>query len=128
LDYLYGDQEYKVPVMTYFWVELWVWFGTMFLASLAYFVLARRYHTINPYKSAIPMANAKFMSRLALTNALNYVVFGIVGVISVLQFSTYVPELQNILDQWFVVEIFVFWNLRTAALIFVGLRNTKVEI
>jgi hypothetical protein len=114
--------------MIYFWVEICVWLGTMFITSLAYFALARRYHDINPYKAAVPMANAKFMSRLALTNALNYLAFFIVGCYVMVTFQQYLPDVQAILGQWFIVEIFIFWNLRTAALIFMGLRNTKVEI
>jgi hypothetical protein len=112
----------------WFWTELWVWLGTMYITSLAYFALARRYHAINPYKAAVPMANAKFMSRLALTNALNYFAFAAIGSWSMFEFIRFLPDVRAILGQWFIVEIFIFWNLRTAALIFIGMRNTKVEI
>ena len=44
------------------------------------------------------------------------------------EFIQYMPDLRDILGRWFVVEIFIFWNLRTAALIFLGMRDTKVEI
>jgi hypothetical protein len=100
----------------------------MYLCSLAYFALARRYHGINPYKAAVPMANARFMSRLALTNALNYFAFAAIGSWCMFEFERYLPAVRDILHQWFIVEIFIFWNLRTAALIFLGMRDTKVEI
>ena len=114
--------------MTYFYIELYVWLGTMYLCALAYCALARRYHGINPYKAAVPMANARFMSRLALTNAFNYFAFAAIGSWATFEFVRYLPDLRDILGQWFIVEIFIFWNLRTAALIFLGMRDTKVEI
>ena len=100
----------------------------MYLCSLAYFALGIRYHKINPYKAAVPMVNAKFMSRLALTNAINYLAFAVIGSWIMFEFVRYLPYLLDILGQWFIVEVFIFWNLRTAALIFIGIRNTKVEI
>lgn len=112
-------------MMTYFYIELFVWLGTMYLCALAYCALARRYHDINPYKAAVPMGVSRFMSRLALTNAINYLGFALLG--TILAFN--LPEnAAAVINDWFIVEIFIFWNIRTAALIFMGLRNTKVEI
>lgn len=112
----------------WFWTELWLWLGTMYLSALAYFALARRYDNINPHKSVVPMATARFMSRLALTNAVNYLAFAAMGSWAMFEFVQYLPDVRHILGNWFIVEIFIFWNLRTAALIFLGMRDTKVEI
>jgi hypothetical protein len=71
------------------------------------------------------MGVSRFMSRLALTNAINYLAFALLG--TVISFNL-PSDAQVFINQWFIVEIFIFWNLRTAALIFMGLRNTKVEI
>ena len=109
-------------------IELWLWVGTMYFCALAYLVLTVRYHKINPHRAAVPMANAKFIARLALTNALNYLAFAVIATYSVLSYSGLLPDVLLVLHEWYIVEIFIFWNLRTAALIFLGIRNTKVEI
>lgn len=109
-------------------IELWIWVATMYFTSLAYFVLARRYHKINPHRAAVPMANAKFIARLALTNALNYLGFAVIATYCIIFYVGLLPDVLLVLSQWYIVEIFIFWNLRTAALIFLGIRNTKVEI
>ena len=109
-------------------IELWLWVGTMYFCALAYLVLTVRYHKINPHRAAVPMANAKFIARLALTNALNYLGFAIIATYCIFNYTGLLPDVLIVLSQWYIVEIFIFWNLRTAALIFLGIRNTKVEI
>lgn len=109
-------------------IELWLWVGTMYFCALAYLVLTVRYSRINPHRAAVPMANAKFIARLALTNALNYLAFAVIATYCILSYSSLLPDVLVVLQQWWIVEIFIFWNLRTAALIYLGIRNTKVEI
>ena len=109
-------------------IEFSLWLASSFLASLAHFMLFLKY-CVNPHKLAVPYKNAVFTRRLALTNAITYSIFGILGIILVIFYFPQLTVMLNIVSFWWIVEILLTsWNIRTAFLIFMNIRSLRVTI
>lgn len=108
-------------------IELWVWIATLILVAIAYTKLALKYHKVKPEASAVPVATKTFTARLATTNAITYYMFAFLAIFAFFAFPSFIPQAMEILKQWWIVEAFIVWNIRTAFLIFLNLRSLKVS-
>lgn len=109
-------------------IEIEVWIASLFLASIAHFMLSLKYARINPHSSAVPMVNVKFVQRLSATECINYAAFGIFGIFAIFAFPVQLATALVVMKSWYIVEIFIFWNIRTAFLIFMNLGRLKVKV
>lgn len=109
-------------------IELWVWIATLILVGIAYTQLALKYHMVKPEASAVPVATKNFTARLATTNAITYYMFAFLAIFAFFAFPAFIPEALVILKQWWIVEAFIVWNIRTAFLIFINLGSLRAKI
>jgi hypothetical protein len=92
-------------------IEIYVWIATLFLCGVVHFLLATKYDPASP---KFPYKEAIFLKRLSLTHGINYIAFAL---FSIFILARGIPSvaLETIQSFW-IVEIFIFWNLRTAFL------------
>jgi hypothetical protein len=109
-------------------IEVYVWIASLFLAASAHLTLSLKYAKINPHSSAVPMINVKFFQRLTATEAINYTAFGLFGIFAVFAFPVQLATALVVMKSWYIVEIFIFWNIRTAFLIFMNIGRLKVKV
>ena len=108
-------------------IEFEVWLVSLVLVGAAHLALFLRY-MVNPQELAIPAYNAEFMRRLALTYTITYFSFAIFGVFAIFAFPAELAVGLGLIDSWWIVEIFIFWNIRTAFLVFMNLKRLRVKI
>lgn len=91
-------------------IEIYVWILTLLLCALVHFLLSIKYDPTSP---KFPYKESIFLKRLSLTHSINYLAFALFAI----AFLGQIPQvvLDTIKSFW-VVEIFIFWNLRTAFL------------
>lgn len=106
--------------------EIYIWIVSLMGVSASFILLAMRWHVGDIERCVYPLATVKFEARLAITNAIAYAIFAALAIHLTVKYEEFLPEALKILQDWFVLELFILWNARTMALIILGLKKIKV--
>lgn len=90
----------------------------MFLAGYAALRLSNNIKSAQVDKLTISERNAALLSRTFKSSAMGY--FLATPVVAIL--AAQLPEIHTVLKQWWILEIFIFWNLRSAWLYHKGFQ------
>lgn len=88
-------------------LEIILWVLSMFIAGFCALQLSHNISTAYYDRLTISEANAKILSRTFKSNAISY----FIAAPTIGALATTIPD---VLEQWWVLELFIFWNLRSA--------------
>lgn len=91
-------------------VEIIIWAASMLLVGIAALRLSNKIHSAQVDRLTISEKNASLLSRTFKSTAISY--FLVTPIVAVLALQ--LPEIHIILKEWWILEVFIFWNLRTA--------------
>jgi hypothetical protein len=96
--------------------EIIFWVLSMFIAGNRAYHLSTNIAIAHYDRLTISENNAKVLSRTFKSNAISYFIAApVIGAL-----ATTIP---TVLEQWWVLEIFIFWNLRSAWIYHVASRR-----
>lgn len=104
-------------------LEIIIWALTMLLTALTCNNLSNTIKSAEVDRLTISKHNADLLSRTFKSNALSYIIVGITLPIAAL--TSPIPQIEEILREWWVLEIFIFWNLRSAYLYHVAKKRFR---
>lgn len=90
----------------------------MFLAGYAALRLSNNIKSAQVDRLTISERNAALLSRTFKSSAMGY--FLVTPIVAIL--AAQLPEIHTVLKQWWILEIFIFWNLRSAWLYHKGFQ------
>jgi hypothetical protein len=88
-------------------LEIIFWVISMFIAGAAAYALSQTIANAEVDRLTISKHNAKVLSRTFKSNAISY----FIAAPAIGALATTIPD---VLEQWWVLELFIFWNLRSA--------------
>jgi hypothetical protein len=113
--------------VTYF--EGFIWICSMMSVAVLAFVLSYRLSKANTDKAAMPKINAQEGSRLFFIFGINYAIIAVASaILSLTQGPQVASEIAVIMREWWLVEIFIFFNIITTYCLYTAVRRIIVNV
>jgi hypothetical protein len=99
-------------------LEVIVWTLSMLAAAGTSFLLSEKILGAQVDRLTISERNANILARTYRSNALSYIL-----AIPVLIFAAIFTEALPLVQEWWILEIFIFWNLRSAFIYYAAIKR-----
>lgn len=110
-------------------LEGFIWFLSMMTVAGLSFFFSYKLSTMKPETAAMPKINSTEGTRLFFIIGVNYALVAVAATILSLFSGVAVSErLNTILHEWWLVELFIFFNFITAYCLYTAIKRVVVNV
>lgn len=110
-------------------LEGFIWLCSMLSVAALSLIFSFKLKNIIPERAAIPKVNSREGSRIFLIFGLNYALVAIAtSILSMFSGPAVAQRLDVILNEWWLVEIFIFFNIITSYCLYTAIRRVVVNV
>jgi hypothetical protein len=106
-----------------------MWFGSMALVAILSFIFSFKLKNYETERAAMPKINFTEGSRLFLILGINYAVIAIAcACLSMFSGPEIFDRIRIILNEWWLLELFIFFNLITSYCLYTAIKRVVVNV